>query len=373
MYKFGVFFKKATAFLLLCAAFLISVAAEQPSLSAASAILIRADNGECIAAYNADEQRGMASTTKIMTALVAIENGDLDQKITIPNEALGVEGSSLYLKKGEEMSLRELLYGLMLQSANDAAEAIAILVGGSVEGFAEMMNQKAAELGLANTHFTNPHGLAEDDHYTTARDLAHISAYALKNETFREICSTRKTTIPAAEGVRWLINHNKMLTIYDGTYGVKTGFTKATGRCLVSAAEREGVQLLAVTLNAPNDWDDHRALLDYGFSQLECVQLAKQDDFVCELPLIGGECGSVALHIRNDVTAVLPKDRDSIVERMELLQPRFAPIYKGDEVGRIVYTLAGKEIASSPLYAATYVGKRQTDTSFLEKLTNIFR
>lgn len=372
MYKFGVFFRKSTAVLVTCAALLLPVAAEQPSVSADSAILINADSGECIVAYNADEQRGMASTTKIMTALVAIESGNLDQEVTIPDKALGVEGSSLYLKQGEKMTLRELLYGLMLQSANDAAEAIAILVGGSVENFAEMMNQKAAELGLTNTHFTNPHGLADDNHYTTARELALISAYALKNETFRDICSTKKTTIPATEGVRWLTNHNKMLTIYDGTYGVKTGFTKATGRCLVSAAERDGVQLIAVTLNAPNDWNDHRALLDYGFAQYESVSLAKQGDFACTLPLIGGDCDCVALHIQNDVTAVLPKERASIVEHIELIRPRFAPIYAGDEVGRIVYTLNGKEIASSPLYAAAYVGKRQTNNSFFEKITDIF-
>lgn len=372
MYKFGVFFRKTAAALCLCAALLLSATAEQPSVSAASAVLINADSGECIIAYNADAQRGMASTTKIMTALVAIENGNLDEKVTVPNAALGVEGSSLYLKEGEQMTLRDLLYGLMLQSANDAAEAIAIIVGGSVEAFAEMMNRKADELGLENTHFTNPHGLADDNHYTTARELALISAYALKNETFREICSTKKTTIPAAEGVRWLINHNKMLTVYDGAYGVKTGFTKATGRCLVSAAERDGVRLVAVTLNAPNDWSDHRVLLDYGFSLYESVTLARQGDFACNLPLIGGDSESVALHIQKDVTAVLPKERGSIIESIELNRPRFAPVYEGDQIGRIVYTLDGKEIASSPLYVATYVGKRQTHNSFFEKITDIF-
>ncbi len=357
MYKFGVFFKQIAAVGVLCSVLLLQAAA-LPNVSASSAILIRADNGACIAAYNADERRGMASTTKIMTALVAIENGNLDQKVTVPDAALGVEGSSLYLKKGEQMTLRDLLYGLMLQSANDAAEAIAITVGGSVEGFVAMMNQKAAALGLQNTHFTNPHGLSDDSHYTTARELAAISAYALQNETFCAICSTKKTTIPAAEGVRWLLNHNKMLTIYDGAYGVKTGFTKATGRCLVTAATRDGVQLVAVTLNAPDDWNDHRALLDYGFSQYESVDLVKQGDFACTLPLIGGDRESVALYVQADASAVLPKERGSIVERIELLRPRFAPIYKGDTVGRIVYILDGKEIAASPLCAAEYVGKR---------------
>lgn len=357
MYKFGVFLRKLTSVFIISAALLVPVAA-QPALSAASAFLLSADTGECIAAYDADTKRGMASTTKIMTALVAIENGTLDQKYTVPQEAIGVEGSSLYLKPGEQMTLRELLYGLMLQSANDAAEAIAILVGGSVDGFADMMNAKAASLGLTNTHFTNPHGLADDSHYTTARELALLSAYALQNPIFREICSAYKTTIPAPDGVRWLINHNKMLKMYDGAYGVKTGFTKATGRCLVTAAERDGVRLVAVTLNAPNDWKDHTALLDYGFAQYESVTLAKAGDFAYTLPLIGGDGESVPLHVQKDITAVLPKDRGSIVERIEINRPRFAPVYEGDTVGRIVYTLDGGEIASSPLYAANYVGKR---------------
>lgn len=375
MYKFGVFFGKLiTAFLLcsLCAALPLPIAAAQPRLSASSAILINADNGECIAAYNADERRGMASTTKIMTALVAIENGDLDQRYTIPNAALGIEGSSLYLKSGETMTLRELLYGLMLQSANDAAEAIAIIVGGSVEKFADMMNGKAASLGLTDTHFTNPHGLADENHYTTARELARLSAYALQNQTFREICSTYKTTIPAKDGVRWLVNHNKMLSIYDGAYGVKTGFTKATGRCLVSSAERDDVRLVAVTLNAPNDWNDHTALFDYGFSQYEAVELAKAGEIGYTLPLIGGDTDDVPLYIKEDLRVSLPKDRGSIVERVELIRPRFAPIYEGDEVGRIVYMMDGVEISSSPLYAAAYVGKRQTNNSLFKKITDIF-
>ena len=358
MYKFGVFFKTIMMALCLCATLLLPVQAEQPPLSAGSAILIRADNGECIAAYNADARCGMASTTKIMTAIVAIEYGDLDQKCTIPDKAIGVEGSSLYLKRGEQMTLRELLYGLMLQSANDAAEAIAILIDGSVEAFADRMNQKASALGLTNTHFTNPHGLADENHYTTAKDLAALSAYALKNTTFREICSTYKTTIPACEGVRWLINHNKMLKIYEGACGIKTGFTKATGRCLVSAAERDGVQLIAVTLNAPDDWKDHRMLLDYGFSKYEAVSLSKAGDFACNLPLIGGDNDSVSLHVQNDVSAVLQKEHGSIVERIEVIRPRFAPVYKGDVLGRIVYLADGKEVASSPLYAASYVGRQ---------------
>ncbi len=367
MYKFGVFFKRIIAFALVSFSFITTVFAAKPSLSAQCAILINASNGDVIAEYNADLKRGMASTTKIMTAIVAIENGDLNNVYTIPEKAIGVEGSSLYLKKGEKMTLRELITGLMLQSANDAAEAIAIIVGGSTENFAKMMNEKAIQLGLSSTNFTNPHGLADDNHYTTARELALISAYALKNDTFRQICSSKNATLPGIDYTRKITNHNKMLFLYEGAYGIKTGFTKATGRCLVSAAERNGLELIAVTLNAPDDWKDHTALLDYGFSQYENVTLCNAGKVIYDLPIIGGDAESVSVYVKNGVSVCLKKKRKSIVERIELIRPRFAPIYDGDEVGRIVFLIDGIEIASSPLCAANYVGARNTN-----KLFNLF-
>ncbi|MBQ8837100.1 MAG: D-alanyl-D-alanine carboxypeptidase [Clostridia bacterium] len=341
-----------------------------PVISAKSAILINADTGEAVAEYNADEKLGMASTTKIMTAVIAIESGKLDEKCIIPKEAIGVEGSSLYLQSGESMTLRELVTGLMLRSANDAAEAIAVIVGGSVDNFVAMMNEKATELGLYNTHFCNPHGLSSDEHYTTARELALITAYALKNETFCEICSTQSATLPGVEAPRYVANHNKMLKLYDDVYGVKTGFTKATGRCLVTAAKRDGVNLIAVTLNAPDDWNDHRSLLDYGFAELECVSLAKAGDQVAALPILGGDKDSVTVYVKEDISACLNKSRGSIVERIELNRPKFAPVYAGEEVGRIVYLLDGKEIASSPLCTAKFVGARSQNKTFLEKIFN---
>lgn len=369
MYDFGVFFRKTVALFLLGLLLVPATAASELSVSAESAILINADSGECIFAKDADTKRGMASTTKIMTAVIAIENGDLDAETKIPNAAIGVEGSSLYLQKGESMTLRDLLYGLMLRSANDAAEAIAITVGGSVDGFAELMNQKAAELGLKNTHFTNPHGLADDAHYTTARELASLTAYALQNETFREICSSKKETLP---GDRLVVNHNKMLFTYEGAYGVKTGFTKATGRCLVTAAERDGVRLVAVTLNAPNDWKDHSTMLDCGFAAYESVTLAKKGEYACSLPLVGGDADSVNLEIGKDIVVCLPKGRGSTVERIELIRPRFAPVYAGDTLGRVIYTVDGVEIASAPLCAAEYVGAKQPKKTFLDKIKDIF-
>lgn len=363
MYGIGVFLRRAASgvtALCLLFALLVPAAAAVPSVSAANAALYCPETGEFAFTQNADARRGMASTTKIMTALVAIENGDADAEIVIPAAAVGVEGSSLYLKAGEKMTLRDLLYGLLLQSANDAAEAIAIAVGGSVEGFADLMNEKAAAMGLTDTHFTNPHGLADENHYTTARELAKIAAEAMRQPLFREICGARRAAIPNGEdGKRYLVNHNKLLFTYEGAIGVKTGFTKATGRCLVSAANRDGVELIAVTLGAPDDWRDHAAMLDYGFSGYERVPLAEAGQGFGTLPLLGGDAPSVSVYTQAAVSVVLPRARGSIVERVELNRPRFAPVYAEDIVGRVVWFADGKEIASAPLAATRYVGRAE--------------
>ena len=356
MCNFGVFFRRFISFFLISVCFCINSFASFPNVSASSAILINSDTDEVIFSKGADEKRGMASTTKIMTAILAIENVNLDKEIRIPNAAIGVEGSSLYLKHGEKMTMRELLYGLMLRSANDAAEAIAITVSGSVEEFSKFMNEKAASLKLSNTHFTNPHGLSDDNHYTSARDLALLASYAMKNDVFREICSTKKANV---SGNRTVVNHNKLLFTFDGVCGVKTGFTKATGRCLVSAASRNGVNLICVTLNAPDDWNDHKRMLEYGFNEYEAITLVNEGDYVYSLPIIGGDTESVALVSDKKVTVCLKKNRGSIVESLKLLRPRFAPIYKGEILGSIIYTLDGKEIASVPLVAKEYIGQSQ--------------
>ena len=246
-----------------------------PSVSAESAVLIEAQSGNVIYSKNTDQRLPMASTTKIITALTALSQAHPDTVITANADAVGVEGSSIYLVEGEALTLEQLLYALLLESANDAAVAIAIGVSGSVEAFAEQMNLLADVLGLQDTHFVNPHGLDHEDHYTTASELAKLTRYALQNELIREIVGTRKTTIPhpGEVGTRLLVNHNKLLRLYEDCIGVKTGFTKRSGRCLVSAAERDGVTLIAVTLNAPNDWNDHTAMLDYGFAKYESVLL----------------------------------------------------------------------------------------------------
>jgi len=248
--------------------------ASDVSVSAKSAVLYDPSSAKFLYTKNADARLPMASTTKIMTALVAIENSRLDVFVEINDNAIGTEGSSLYLKKGEVMTMEDLLFGLMLRSANDAAAAIAYEISGSIEAFADKMNEKAENLGLADTHFTNPHGLDDKEHYTTARELAIISGEALKNEVFLKIVSTKKHVIKNFDGeARLLINHNKLLNMYADTIGVKTGFTKKSGRCLVGAAERDGVRLITVTINAPNDWQDHISLLNYGFKKYEAEPL----------------------------------------------------------------------------------------------------
>ncbi len=348
------------------------------SLSAKSAVLLDASSGRVLYESNADQPLPMASTTKIMTALVALEMAETDTVIEIANEAIGVEGSSIYLQKGERLTLLELLYALLLQSANDAAVAIAIGVGGSVPRFAELMNQKAAELGLQNTHFENPNGLDAEGHRTTARELAVITAYALKNPTFAEIASTYKKKISGPDGgTRVVVNHNKLLRTYDGCIGVKTGFTKKSGRCLVSAAERESLTLVAVTLSAPDDWRDHSALLDFGFENYCRTVLCDEGGFIEALPVIGGVQDSL-LCVNTDFTAAtLPKDHGEITVKVELPSAVYAPVRAGDILGHITYKCGGEIIGETDIEAAYDVKQIKYKKNFWQKvwdfISGIFR
>lgn len=336
----------------LSASFIRSTASASLSVSAESAALIECTSGELIYSKNADKQMPMASTTKIMTALVVIEKCELSDIVTIPKAACGIEGSSIYLREGEQFSVKELLYALMLASANDSATALALHTSGSIEDFADEMNRKAKELGLQNTHFTNPHGLHDDEHYTTARELAIIARCASQNDVFREITSTNKTIIrrDSKESARLLTNHNKLLRLYDGAFGIKTGFTKTSGRCLVSGAERNGLSFIAVTLNAPDDWNDHISMLDLGFSLYENVKLAGSEEISCSLPISGSYQSSVLCTNTDAVYAVLPKDRSGKISyRIEMRRFEFAPIDAGTFVGRVVFLYNGEEICAVPL------------------------
>ena len=347
--------------------------------SAKAHILLEASSDAVLAQKNADARLPMASTTKIMTALAALDALPLDTTVRIPAAAVGVEGSSVYLAQDETLTLKELLYALLLESANDAAVAIAIAVDGSVDAFADRMNRYAAQLGLKDTHFVNPHGLDDDAHYTTARELALITRAALENPDFREIVSTQKTVIPlrGSEGVRLLLNHNRLLREYDGCIGVKTGFTKKTGRCLVSAAERDGVMLIAVTLGAPDDWNDHSSLLDYGFSRLEAVKLTADGADATPMWIVSGTRAYTLVRCPDSLTVVLPRERGTIRRVTELPRFDFAPVAEGQTLGRLVWYLDTEGgsvcIGQVPLTALYSVEETPRRESLLERLRKIFR
>lgn len=367
--------------LLLCCALLSAVSAPDvnstesayspQNISARSAILIDSD-GAVLAQKNAGERMGEASTTKIMTSLVIAETMPLDTLVTIPAEAVGIEGSSVYLCEGEMLTVKELLLALLLESANDAAVALAIASAGSVEAFAEKMNARAKELGLEDTSFKNPHGLYHEEHYTTAYDLAQISAQALKLPALREIFSTKKAQIssrvtedmPEGEGKRYLHNHNKMLTLYDGAIGIKTGFTKKTGRCLVSAAERDGLTLIAVTLNAPDDWRDHTLLLDYGFDNYERVTLFDVGEFSYQYAVSGGREQFVRATNSLPLTLTLPKNSNEYSTLLDFEQ-RFelAPLREGTPLGTLTLR-SSLGSTSSPLVAAYSVDSTRKKNKF---------
>ena len=351
----------------------LSAAAECASadnVSAKSAILIEAGSGEVIFEKNSHQKLPMASTTKIMTALVALEEGDLSKTVAVAESACGVEGSSIYLTAGEELTLEDLLYALMLESANDAAAAIAYAVAGGIEPFADRMNLMAEKIGLTESHFTNPHGLDDDAHYTTAHDLAKLTAFAMQNGQFRKIVSTYKHQIPLRgdEGVRVLLNHNKLLRMSDDVTGVKTGFTKHSGRCLVSAAERDGVRVIAVTLNAPDDWNDHLFLHEAGFARYHTERLAEAGQFTFRIPCPTSESGYVTAANTDALSVCLKNGTDVtyVAEAPHLLLPPVRVL------GRVMFTADGKVIGEIPLYAQTNVAEPEDNRSFGQKIIDKF-
>ena len=331
------------------------------SLSAKSAILIEVGSGEAILSKDPDTRMPMASTTKIMTALVAIENCELDRTVTVSADATNIEGSSIYLYEGEQLTMLDLLYAMLLESANDAAAAIAIEVGGSVEGFAALMNEKAVALDLSDTHFENPHGLDANTHYTTARELAIIAREAYRNQTLREIFSTYKRTIPMGQGdgVRLLINHNKLLKNYEGATGIKTGYTKKSGRCLVSAAERDGLAFIAVTLNSPDDWSDHKKMLDMGFECYESRRLCSAGEQVYTLPTVGSVEDHVTLAAARDISVVIERGAGKVECVVDLPRFVYAPVKKGEVVGHLEFYLEGNLIATTELIALECASARR--------------
>ena len=338
------------SFLIVSTVFCGVTAYAEPVVSAQSAIVIETSGNRIIYQKNPHKKLPMASTTKIMTAICAIEAGNIDRTVTVDDSAIGVEGSSIYLAKGERLTIRELIYGLMLHSGNDAAVAIACAVSGSVEEFAKLMNFTAAKIGAVNTHFDNPNGLDSENHYTTAYDLAVITAYGLKNEEFREIVSSYTATIPNGDKTypRKLKNHNRLLKSYDGCIGVKTGYTRRCGRCLVTAAERGNTRLVAVTLNDGNDWEDHAAMLDYGFDSTICRRVIKKGEYIQRITVNGSEEIWANAVAESDLYVTLPEGADGKTEVMaEIYSSLTAPVNYGTIVGEVTVTVDG--IQSMPL------------------------
>ena len=338
------------------------------AISAEKAVVLDAQTGRVLYEKNADDQSLIASTTKIMTALVVCEQCNVLDRVRIPREAVGIEGSSMYLREGEVLTVQELLYGLMLHSGNDAAVALAIYCGGTVEGFAELMNDKAHVLGLEGTHFVNPHGLDAPGHYSCAADLATLAAYAMDDPIFAMTVSTKTVTV----GSRSLRNHNKLLWRVEGADGVKTGYTKAAGRILVSSATRQGRRLICVTINAPDDWNDHAALLEKGFSGFGIQQLVRAGECLGTAEVAGGQAGQVELLAGEDFSYALAPG-----EQVTLELPGagfvYAPVKEGETAGVAHVLLDGKSVGSVELiYGRTVEQTKAPKRSFWQKLQALF-
>jgi D-alanyl-D-alanine carboxypeptidase/D-alanyl-D-alanine carboxypeptidase (penicillin-binding protein 5/6) len=329
-------------------------AVSQPEISAKAAVLISADTGEVVYAKNCNEKLPMASTTKIMTVLLCLESGGLYDKFVVDSNAIKVEGSSMGLQEDDIVTKYALCCGMLLPSGNDAANAAAVRIAGSIERFAEMMNERARKLGLSRTYFVTPSGLDGEGHGSSAYDMAMLAREALRNEMFRSICSQDSIKLEFGNPpyVRWLKNTNKLLGMYDGVYGVKTGFTDEAGRCLVSACERDGKDLICVTLNDRNDWNDHIAMYDYGFDTVRVLDVPLPADM--SVDIVGGESERLHLMPKESSVRVCTLAGNEKDIHFTLLSAPFvyAPISYGEEAARLRISFMGREVETARLYAA---------------------
>lgn len=355
--------KVSAAFLAACLLCPACYAAEAPSVSAVSAILMDADTGRILYEKDAYTKRLIASTTKLMTALVAVESTpDLQRVVTVEPE-YQVEGSSMYLAVGEEIKLEELLYGLLLQSGNDAALAIAGGCAGDVETFVGWMNQWAAEIGMTNTHFSNPNGLDAEDHYSTAYDMALLAREVLGNDILKEMVATKSIRVAGRD----LTNHNKLLWRYEGCGGMKTGYTLAAGRTLVSCATRNRQTLICVTLNDPNDWEDHEAMFDYGFQNWYRHPLAHSGKVVRALPVTGSLIPQVEVMTAGDVYYPLGSD-ERVKATISLPKKVAAPVKKGAIAGSLTFTLSEKVIGETYLLYAADIPENTAEPTLFQRV-----
>ena len=353
-------------------------ALEVPEISAKSAVVICAETGEIIFEKNPYQKLPMASTTKIMTSILALEYGASEQYFTVTDEMVLVEGSSIGLLPNDMISLKTLVKGMLLESGNDAANSVAHIVGGTIPDFVALMNYKAREIGMNNTSFETPSGLDGENHYSTAYDMALLGAFAIKNPVFRQICSSKEQIVYYGNEPyrRVFANNNKLLNTYDGAFGIKTGFTKKSGRCLVSAVERENKTLIAVTLNAPDDWNDHMKMYDYSFEKVYSVDLSC-DLHELSIDVVGGKENKVPLSII-DQTTITTANKDCYYEYKVFIKPfEYAPISKGDVMGFVeFYDENGKIIATTDICADSSVDieiDNKEKESIFKKILSLFR
>lgn len=329
---------------------------EKPTVSAEAFVLYCADNGQIIYSNNENKKMKPASTTKLMTLLITLEqSASANKKVTFTKEMMA-EGSSMYLKVGDQLTLKDLASGMMMASGNDAANAAALTISGNSEKFAERMNERAKQIGMSNTHFITPSGLDDENHYSTAYDMALLMSYALENEDFANLTSQKSATVsfikPESKKTTYA-NHNRLLSMYEYCIGGKTGYTMAAGRCLVTAAKKDGLSLVCVTLNDRNDWKDHIALYNYGFERLACYE-STDSEFCIDVPCVGGKEDMVTLVGEKNISVVVDKnEKDKIKRRVCTESFLYAPIKKNDVCGRVEYTLNGKKVATVNLVAGT--------------------
>ncbi len=366
--------KKLSAIIIALVLFCHSFCVSAVSVSAKSAVLISGDTFEVVFEKNAHIKLSMASTTKIMTGLIICENKDLSDKVTVTADMLRVEGSSMGLRVGDTLTYRDLLYGLMLLSGNDAANVAAISIGKSLEKFADMMNEKARSLGLSNTNFVTPSGLDGENHYTTAYDLACLTRHALLNEDFALAVSTYTADITYGNPPvkRTLTNHNKLLKRIDGVIGVKTGFTKKSGRCLVSAYKKDGRFLIAVTLNAPNDWQDHENLIEYGLANTKVMDFY----FDRQYTLLLQNAGISSVEFKVPSITLCCVNTDNITATVSFPNKLSAPVKKGEVLGLAFYKCGEKDICSEKITLQFDIKKAENNKiqsrTFFDSLRSVF-
>lgn len=346
-----------------------------PDVSAESYVLYCADNGKIISSKNEHKKMKPASTTKLMTTLIALEEAAASDKQVKFTKEMSAEGSSMYLEAGNIVTLKDLVAGMMMASGNDAANAAAITVSGSSDKFADRMNERASQIGMKDTHFVTPSGLDDDNHYSTAYDMALLMSYALENDDFAELTSKKSATVnfinPADKKITYA-NHNKLLSLYDYCIGGKTGYTMAAGRCLVSAAKKDGLTLVCVTLNDRNDWNDHISLYDYGFDNFACFE-SKDAEYIIDVPCVGGTADNITIVGEKDIKIVVPASvKEKIVRKVYCDSFLYAPIKEKQSVGVIEYTLDNEILASNSLIAMKDVNSKKENKSIFKRIKELF-